>query len=458
MTKITVIGAGSASFGLSTLGALLQKPELRGSELALVDTHAEGLEMITRLAEKVNREWGSGFTIRSSTRRRDLLEESDFVITAVAVDREKTWSMDRELGKKYGINHYAENGGPGGLMHTARNAAQFMPILEDLQELAPGALLLNFTNPVPRICRLAHHYYGIRTVGICHQITFGYMQVGFVLADVLGLQVPENYSFTWEDEFAHGRTYAVGRAAAEKVRITAAGINHFTWILSLTDRRTGEDLYPLFRERLEKHHPAFEPFSRELWRVFGLYPVSGDNHLVEYLPYTHNMHRETWERYNIQMYPLVLASSVREEMWQRIREMVEGKRPVEELRRLPSERAEEIIAAMAGEGKGYEEAVNIPNNGFIANLPDDSIVEVPAVVDASGIHGERVGELPPAIAELCRREIALAELTTEAVYHGDRELALQALALDPMIDDLGVARKMLEEFLETQREYVPQFF
>ena len=458
MSRIVVIGAGSASFGLSTLGALLLRPELRGSELCLVDVDAQGLEQITRLAEKANREWGSGFTLHSSTQRREMLPGADFIITAIAVDREKTWSMDRALGLKYGINHYAENGGPGGFMHTARNAAQFMPVLEDIRELAPQALLLNFTNPVPRISRLAHHHYGLRTVGICHQIMFGYMQVGFVMAEELELEVPENYTFTWQDEFDNGRTYAVGRAAAEKMQITAAGINHFTWMLSLTDRRSGEDLYPLFREKLEKYNPAFEPFSRDLYSVFGLYPVNGDNHILEYVPYTPSVCRKTWERYNIQMYPFDTAAALRERMWREIAEMVAGERPLDSLKGLPSERAEAIIAAIVADSHAQEDAVNIPNDGYIDNLPRGSIVEVPAVVDAEGVHGRNVGALPPAVAELCRREITLAELTTEAVFHGDRELALQALALDPMVDDLDVARHLLDDFLKTQKEYVPQFF
>ena len=457
MKKIVVIGAGSASFGLSTLGAILRKPELKGSELRLIDINEEGLATITQLGEKANKEWASGFAIKSSTSRSELLKDADFIITAIAVDREKTWGMDRALGLKYGINHYAENGGPGGFMHTARNAAQFMPIFEDIKRLAPNALLLNFTNPVPRISRLAHHYYGIKTVGICHQITFGYMQVGIVLADVLGIDVPSDYTFKWLDEFENSRTNTIGNATAKKVKITAAGINHFSWMLALTDRNTGEDLYPLFKERLKTHNEAFEPFSRALYNTFGLYPITGDNHALEYLPYTHNMHRKTWERYNIQMYPFDTASSLRDNMWNDIHDMISAKKSIDLLKKLPSENAEEIIAGIVSDKKIADDAVNIPNNGYINNLPPDSIVEVPGYIDKTGVSGKKVGSLPDAIAELCRRDIKIAELTVEAVYQGDKELALQSIALDPMIDDLDVAKNMLSEFLETQKEYLPQF-
>jgi alpha-galactosidase len=457
MKKIVVIGAGSASFGLSTLGAILRKPELKGSELRLIDLNEEGLATITQLAEKANRAWATGFTIKSSTSREVLLKDADFIITAIAVDREKTWDMDRKLGLKYGINHYAENGGPGGFMHSARNAAQFMPIFADIKKLAPNALLLNFTNPVPRISRLAHHYYEIKTVGICHQITFGYMQVGIVLSDILGIDVPENYTFKWLDEFEHNRTYTIGKAAAEKVQIKAAGINHFSWMLSLTDKATGEDLYPLFKKRLKTHNKDFEPFSRALFNTFGLYPITGDNHALEYLPYTHNMHRKTWERYNIQMYPFDTASGLRNGMWDDIHDMISGKKPIGMLKELPSEHAEEIIAGIVSGKKIANDAVNVPNDGYITNLPANSIVEVPGFIDKTGVHGEKIGELPEAVAELCRRDIKIAEMTVDAVYHGDKNLALQVLTLDPMIDDLEVAKNMLVEFLETQKEYLPQF-
>ena len=457
MVKIVVIGAGSASFGLSTLGAILKKTELKGSELRLIDLNEEGLATVTKLAEQLNKEWAAGFTIKSSTSRDELLKDADFIITAIAVDREKTWAMDRALGLKYGINHYAENGGPGGFMHTARNAAQFMPIFQDIKELAPNALLLNFTNPVPRIARLAQHYYGIKTVGICHQITFGYMQVGIVLSDVLGIDVPDNFSFKWLDEFEHSRTYKIGKAAAEKVQIKAAGINHFSWMLSLTDKATGEDLYPLFKERLKTHNKTFEPFSRALFNTFGLYPITGDNHVLEYLPYTHNMHRKTWERYNIQMYPFDTASGMRNSMWDDINDMVLGKKPIDVLKELPSEHAEEVIAGIVSGKRIEDDAVNIPNKGYISNLPENSIVEVPGFIDKTGVLGQNIGDLPEAVAELCRRDIKIAELTVDAVYHGDKELALQVLAIDPMIDDLDVAKSMFDEFLETQKEYLPQF-
>ncbi len=457
-SKIVVIGAGSASFGLTNLGAILRTPELSGSELCLVDTNRNGLQAITRLAERVNRDWRAGFTIKSSVNREDCLQDADFVVLSIAIDREKCWRMDYEIAQKYRIMHYAENGGPGALFHTARNLAVVMPILRDMERMCPQAWLLNFTNPVPRICIAAARYTKIRAIGVCHQLSFGYFMLGTVLGKDLGIEVPDNMLFRWEPIFRGENAWArITREAEQKTDIVAAGLNHFTWMLSIRDKRTGEDLYPLFTKRLQSHSTDFEPLSRRMHAIFRLFPVPGDCHLCEYLPYTHNMDRDTWRKYDIQMYPFDLASAGRDSGWASIYEMAEGSKPIDSLLEAHTERAELVMAAMAANKHWYEPALNIPNQGYITNLPPEAIVEVPATVSGHGVNGIGVGSLPEPIAELCRREISVAELAVEAGVRGDRQLALQSLALDCMIDDPQAASCLLDEFLEAQAEYLPQF-
>jgi len=198
--KIVVVGAGSASFGLSVLGAILQEPGLRGGTLGLVDLNGEGLGKIAALAKRLNREWDTDFTIESSTDRRDMLPGADFVILSIAVDREKCWQSDFDIAKKHGIMHYAENGGPGGFIHAARNIAIVMDIFRDIERLCPDAWLLNFTNPMARICTAAKRHTRVKTLGICHQLSFGYMMLGNLLAKDLGIDVPEGYRFIWREE------------------------------------------------------------------------------------------------------------------------------------------------------------------------------------------------------------------------------------------------------------------
>lgn len=455
--KIVVIGAGSASFGLSVLGKMLLEPGLEGSHLCLVDINAEGLEHITRLAHRLNREWNSGFTIEGFTDRRAALVDADFVILSIAVDREKCWRKDYELGLKYGINHYAENGGPGAFSHTARNLAIVMGILRDIEELAPNAWLLNFTNPVPRICIAAARYTKVRTIGICHQIGFGYMMLGNILQKDFGIAAPPKYRFRWDDPKRGETERHLSESAWEKADILAAGLNHFTWMLQIRDRKTGADLYPLLWERLKTFDPGFEPLTQEMARVFGVFPVSGDCHMCEYLPYSNNPSRGVWERYDIQMYDFDRAEAGRNATWERIEKMASGKGEIDTLREAHTERAEKVISAMVTNRHDYEEALNLPNEGYITNLPEGAIVEVPAVVSACGPRGLGVGSLPEPVAELCRRQITVAELAVKAGVEGDRAAALQCLALDPMVDDPQVAKGLLEDFLKEFQEYLPQF-
>jgi alpha-galactosidase len=456
-TKIVVIGAGSASFGLTNLGAILRTPELRGSELCLVDLNADGLHLVSALAQRMNEAWGAQFTIRSSVERTSLLEDADFVILSVAVDREKCWEIDFRLAQKHGIMHYAENGGPGGLMHASRNIALIMPILRDIEQLCPNALVLNFTNPVPRICAAAARHSAVRMIGICHQIEFGYTIVAKVLAKELGLDVPDDYRYRW-DERTEKLYPSIVQAAEERIDIQAAGINHFTWMLSVRERATGRDLYPLFRRKYLEGFRDFEPLTRRLFGLMGTCPVPGDCHMVEYLPFTHNMAKGLWKKYDVQMYPLKERAENRDATWRQIQEMAKGAQSFEHLRDVHTERAELIIAAIVHNRHAFEPAINLPNRGYIENLPAGSIVEVPAEVSAGGLRGIAVGSLPVEVAELCRRQIAVAEMSVDAAVLGDRQRAVKALLLDQMIDDPDTASQLLEEYLEAEKQYLPQFF
>lgn len=452
-TKVTIIGAGSAIFGLSTLIGILRHPDLQGIELFLHDVNEEGLRKIHRLAEKVNQTFKSDVVIKNSTHRGEALEGASFVVLSIAVDREKCWRIDREIALKYGINHYAENGGPGAFAHTARNLSAIMPILKDMEKYCPSAWLLNFTNPVSKICTAAFRYSKIKTIGICHQINFGYYILAGLFAKELGLKLPRDFGFRWNDQ-SLALFRMMSKKGKERFQIRAWGINHFTWMISVTDRETGEDLYPKILEKVEKVPSSFEPLTMEVFRIFGIMPVPGDCHLCEYLPYTHSVNRKTWERYNIQMYDFEWAGLGRQRMWKEIEHILEGKVPLEKMEEVETERGEFMIAGILKNLNSYEEAVNIPNQGYISNFPEGAIVEVPALLGNTGPLGIALGKLPEPIAELCRRQILINELTVQAIVEEDRSLAMQAFALDPMIDDPEVAAKLLEEYLDTFDPYL----
>jgi len=212
-TKIVVIGAASASFGPGCLVDAINCEGLAGSEIALVDIHAENLEVMAKLARRVNEQSGAGFKITHTTDRLQALPGAEFVITCFAVERNELWKLDWKIPLKHGIKQVlGENGGPGGLSHSLRNIPIMLDICRDMEKLCPKAWLLNFSNPESRLCLAVSKHTNIKTVGLCHGVFMGMDSI----AKITGTSV-------------------------EDVEVTAAGLNHLTWMLSARSKATGED-------------------------------------------------------------------------------------------------------------------------------------------------------------------------------------------------------------------------
>jgi alpha-galactosidase len=459
-TKIVVIGAGSASFGENTLAALMRSQRLRGSSLALVDRNPASLDIVKRLAERLNREWDCQMSITTHAQHRQALEGAEFVVSAIEVGpREQLWKSDYDIPLQFGLHQpYAENGGPGGFAHALRNIGPVMEIVHDMEQICPEAWFINFTNPMTRICDAVNRHSKIQAVGLCHQIFIGYAFVGMVLAEELGIEVPEGIEGMHADILQHALRDQVVHQVVPRLDIQAAGLNHFTWIVAMHDRQNGEDLYPRFRERFASFDPNFEPLTRDVYQAFGLFPVPGDTHLCEYLPWVADPFTKPWEKYNIRLYDWNTWAGLRDFSLDRLNDMAEGHLTIEGLLEADSEGALEMIEHLAGAGTHYHLAANRPNLGQIANLPLGATIETPVLVDGAGIHPVHVGTLPEAVAELLRREISVGQLCVDAAVEGSREKALQALLLDPMISDIGTARQVLEAYLTAYKQLLPQFW
>ncbi len=459
-TKIVVIGAGSASFGLNTLSTLMDNPRLRGSHLALVDRDPHNLDRVARLAQHLNEKWDSQMQVSAHTHHQTALEDADFVVLSIEVaPREALWRSDYEIPLKYGVRQpYAENGGPGGFAHAARNIGPVMDIVRAMEKICPHAWLINFTNPMTRICDAISRYSSIKVVGLCHQILVGYALVGMTLAEDLGIEVPTGITTSHADPVQSPLRKQVAVQAMNKIHIQAAGINHFTWMLSVHDRCSGEDLYPLFAQRWAGMPPSFEPLTRRIYQVFDLFPIPGDEHLCEYLPWMSNSLTQPWQKYDLSLYAWDTWDQLRSQGYTRITDLAAGRTSLDPLRAALSEGAVEMIENIAGAGSHYHLAVNLPNMGQITNLPDGSIVETPGLVTGAGVHPVHTGMLPETVAELCRRELLVGQLCVDAAMHGDRKKALQCLLLDPVITDLDLAEKILVDYLSAYRKHLPQFW
>ena len=439
-TKIVVIGAGSASFGQEVLSDLFTAREaLRGSTIVLVDVNGSNLEKVAALARLANRVWDAGYTIEASTDRRVALPGAEFVIVAVASRREEMWRHDFAVPIRHGVRHVlGENGGPGALFHAARSISLVLPIARDMEALCPGALLINFTNPMGRVCRAVTRYTSIRAVGLCHQVGHAFMTAGRVFGDI---PVAEK---SWDEHKAQ-----LGMMEGT-FHVVAAGINHFTWLLGLSRLGDGRDLLPRFRERVHAMPPDFEPLSRFLFDTYGLMPTGGDLHVGEYVACAHEM-------VGMRGYDFEEAERERAQMWEKVERIGSGREKLPPQPAPSWERAVPVIVAMCGGPVEHLPSLNLPNKGLIPNLPPESVVETPATVDLAGPHGQGVGPLPTGVAALCRRQLEIQELAVEAAVTGDRRLALQALLLDPLVPGAASARAILDELLRLEADELPMF-
>jgi alpha-galactosidase len=433
MTKIVLIGAGSVSFGTSMLRDLFAACEpLRGSAITLVDVNPEALQVMTQVAQRLNEMTGKPFVIQATTNRSEALLGAQFVIISVAVKRNERWQLDFQIPLKHGVKQVlGENGGPGGLFHAMRNIPLLLDICADIERYCPDALVLNFTNPEGRLCLAARRYTKLRFVGLCHGIGMAQTAISQVL------DLPP-----------------------EEIDPRAGGLNHFSWILDLRHASTGADLYPAFKRAMaeknvevinDKDHRFGIKLSHYLMNTFGYWPLPSDDHVGEYLSYA-------WEYCGLEGYDFAHAERRVEQNWQRLHRWASGHEAPDKLLQRPSgERAISIIVGVLGNTHQHELAVNVPNAGLISNLPDWAIVEVPAMVDATGVHGLPIGPLPEPIAAMCRTQATIIDRVVEAGVHGDRHAALEALLLDPVVHSISQAEAILTEMLEVHKDFLPQF-
>lgn len=439
-TKLVIIGAGSTSFGPSTLTDIFSLREhLGGSTIALCDLNVEKLAWVTCLAERMNAATGAGFAIESATDYRRLLPGAGFVFVSVEMDRLQRWKLDWEIPLKYGIRHVlGENGGPGGLSHALRTIDLVLGIARDVERLAPDAYLVNFTNPLSRVCLALTRYTKLKVVGMCHQINRGFANVGHVLG--LAPRVPHQVP-----------SAPVAAAMQTRFDLKTAGLNHLTWITDMREAGTGRGLYPEFHARLQNFDPDFEPLSRRLYEAFGLFPTSGDVHLGEYFSFAH-------ETSDLRGYDFAGREKESRDLDARVQMARYSDEALAEfLQGESGERGVNIAAAILNNLNQYEVTVNVANNGAITGLPDWAVVEVPAVVSGSGIAPLRVGALPPGITAVLNQQVAIQDRVVEAAVHGDRQAARQALLLDPLITSYAVADQLLDELLAAHAAYLPAF-
>lgn len=417
-TKIVFLGASSMSFGLSMLRDIFSSDELRGSTLTLVGRNPKTLAKMAELAKLLNNKTGAGLLIEQTTDRRAAFDGAEFVVNATAIDRNRLWKLDFDVPRKYGIRHtLGENGGPGGLFFTLRTLPLVFDFVREMQEICPKALFINFSNPESRIILALGKYSPIRALGLCHGIFMGQGDV----ARIIGLPY-------------------------EQVDVWGAGINHFQCLMQIRHRATGEDLYPLLRTKEGDYDPSFAPLTRRLFRAFGYWMTCSDEHFGEYLAYG-------WEG-GEKGYDFAGDERGRAEFGNAL-DLVLAGAPLPADWLTPSgERGAVAIGGIIHNKKRVLESGIVFNRGVVPNLPPDAAVEVPVMADAAGIHPISLGPLPDPIAKLLNMQVSVQQLAVEAAVHASKEIALQALLIDPVVNSASAAVKLLDELWDVNRPYI----
>jgi alpha-galactosidase len=441
--KIALIGAGSRSFGPSSIRDVLLSSDLYalGIELALMDIAPtpvqEMRDYATAVADRLQRE----VKILAGTDLEAALDGAAFVIDAIEISRDAYWAMDFHVPRKHGFRQmYGENGGPGSHFHALRNMRPIVEIARKMESWCPEALLINYTNPMHKLCQAACALSGTATIGLCHGVYMGIGQLAFML----GMPVSE-------------------------LETAACGINHFTWFQELRSKSTGEDLYVRLRE-VEKRADWFADWheiglSRILFRRFGLYPSPGANHIGEYIGWSEEFYANELLWFYDPMDGHPWAKGEVPEFLYTMGQM-DLKRPFSKrpdqagdlgLERIePSgEAAVPIIEAIVLDRPTPLAAVNVPNRGSIPDLPEDLIVEVPATVDAKGILPTKMEPLPEPVSALIRTQASIQKLLVQAFVEESKEKLLQALLLEPTVGSYRRAVEMMEEMLVLQRDLLP---
>lgn len=434
MPTIAMIGAGSIVFTKTLVNDILATEVLRGSEIRLMSRTRPKLARMESFVRRMLSENGLEANVWSTLDRREALRDADYVVVTIQVGGLDAFRPDYEIPLNYGVDQcIGDTLGPGGIMRGLRTIPVLADIAEDMRELCPRALLLNYANPMGACCHALGQVSEVPYIGLCHGVQ--------TTLDLISRYVG---------------------VAKEDIDFFCAGINHMAWFLRLRDRRTGEDLNAVLRERIElPEYYVNEKVRCEVMRHFGYFMTESTGHLSEYVPWFRSSRRAldlycdmpefggaSGAAYS---YGRALADKYRDVDYLQFEDPRIVRRSVEYC---------SYILEAAESGRPFRLNGNVRNDGYIGNLPEGCCVEVPVFVDREGLHPVRVGNLPPQCAALNQSNVSVQTLTAEAALTGDPERVVQAVALDPLTSaccTLAEVREMVAELMTAEEKWLPQF-
>jgi alpha-galactosidase len=446
--KIVLVGAGSIQFGYGALGDIFNSKALAGSEITLLDINSQALDVVLQTAKSFVQQHSLKFPVTATLDRKGAFRNADFIITSIETgNRFQLWDEDWKIPLQYGVHQvYGENGGPGGIFHALRIGRVYLEIVKDAMEICPEAWIFNYSNPMTAICTTVKRAYPqARFVGLCHEIGW------------LGRWLPRMLDIPLDD-----------------MHFTAAGLNHFSCMLELKDKKSGKDLYPevlakadsFFRsepgysdvldeyrrtgslEETEKYEKGssskksnYQWADRRLVQFmlenYQLLPITTDSHFGEYLGWAWDIadHRGILDFYDV--YKIMLTREARHA-----------------IKLETSERVIPIIEGILGDTSYEESAVNVQNNDLIEDLPRWVAVEVPAIINKNGVNGIKMNAVPKGYLALLRSYTSVYDLTAEAIIHARKDYVIQAMLANPVVHQAKQVAAMVDRMIDQQQKWL----
>ncbi len=426
--KIVVIGAGSQIFGLRAIVDILREPifQTMDTELALVDTSDEKLQTMFQIATMAKARLNSTVVLKAATDRTLVLSGADYVFISVSNRRYELWEQDFRVPYLYGFKQaYAENGGPGAMFHSLRNIHIIMGICADIERLCPEAYVFNFSNPESRVLLAIKTLTPLRAVGLCH----GQNDALNAISRILGRPM-------------------------DTISIRGGGINHLFWLQQVCDRQTGENLYPLLKERAKEDQTPLFTLPKKLLEIYGMLTYPDNTHAGEFLACGSEYMGGKW----VHGLENRKISTLHKSKIDLLQSYLHGKKPLDEILVKSREIAIPIIAAIIKDQPvEFDSGNTINDHLYIPNLMAEGVVEVPIRVDGRGIHPQSIPALPEGVAAFCRTQMSIQILTVQAYKERSKNLLLQTLMLEPTVNSIVKAEALIEDMLQLQQEYLPVF-
>ena len=419
-------------FCKTLLNDMFNTPALADFEYALMDPSMDKIGKMKDYAQKIIDKNKLKARVYATTERRDALKDAKYVILMFQIGGNDAFKLDYEIPLKYGVDQcIGDSLGPGGVFRFLRTYNVLRDIDADIQELCPGATVLNYVNPMGMVCTYLGRATGMNYVGLCH-----------------GVQTTMDLIAGYTD------------APKDEIDFVAAGINHMAWFLKL--EHNGRDLYPLLKANME--NPEYyinEKVRGEVMRHFGYFMTESTGHLSEYLPWFRK-NKKALDLYCDQpdfggasgaYYKFAVAVH---EKFQKIDVL-----SIEtgELEPRSKEYCSYVLEA-AETNKPFKLNGNVLNRGYITNLPDNACVEIPMFVDREGLQPTVIGDLPVQLAAMNQTNITVQSLAVEAAVNVDPELAFAAISMDPLTSsvlNLTEIRNMTAEMFEAEARWLPEF-